>query len=94
MARLVTILLLHRFDDGQAQVDVGDTVEAFLIHLLPGHTWGFPNIMGIILGVPIIRIIVFWGLYWGPLIVENYHLLAAPYGVEARVPSRGTYNSL
>ena len=29
---------------------------------------GFPKISGRILGVPIIRIIVFWGLYWGPLI--------------------------
>ena len=25
--------------------------------------WGFPKIRGTILGVPIIRIIVFWGLY-------------------------------
>ena len=30
--------------------------------------WGFPKIRGIILGVPIIRTIVFWGLYWGSLI--------------------------
>ena len=28
--------------------------------------WGFPKIRGTILGVPIIRTIVFWGLYWGP----------------------------
>ena len=26
------------------------------------------------LGVPIIRTIVFWGLYWGPLILGTYHL--------------------
>ena len=26
------------------------------------------------MGVPIIRTIVFWGLYWGPLILGNYHL--------------------
>ena len=26
---------------------------------------GFPNIRGTFLGVPIIRPIVFWGLYWG-----------------------------
>ena len=26
------------------------------------------------LGVPIIRTIVFWGLYWGPLILGNYHI--------------------
>ena len=36
--------------------------------------WGFPKIRGTILGVPIIRIIVFWGLYWGPLILGNYHI--------------------
>ena len=29
---------------------------------------------GTILGVPIIRIIVFWDLYWGPLILGNYHI--------------------
>ena len=26
------------------------------------------------MGVPIIRTIVYWGLYWGPLIVGNYHM--------------------
>ena len=31
-------------------------------------TWGFPKIRGTFLGVPIIRTIVYWGLYWGPLI--------------------------
>ena len=36
--------------------------------------WGFPKIGGTLLGVPIIRIIVFVGLYWGPLILGNYHL--------------------
>ena len=36
--------------------------------------WGFPKIMGTILGVPIIRIIVFWGLYWGSLILGNYQI--------------------
>ena len=30
--------------------------------------WGFPKIRGTFLGVPIVRIIVFWGLYWGALI--------------------------
>ena len=33
--RLVTVLLLHCFDDGHAEVDIGDTVIAFFIHLLP-----------------------------------------------------------
>ena len=35
---------------------------------------GFPKIRGTFLGVPIIRTIVFWGLYWGPLILGNYHV--------------------
>ena len=33
-----------------------------------GYLWGFPKIRGTFLGVPIIRTIVFRGLYWGPLI--------------------------
>ena len=33
--------------------------------------------MGTFLGVPIIRIIIYWGLYWGPLILGNYHIGAA-----------------
>ena len=37
-------------------------------------TWGFPKIRGTFLGVPIIRIIIFWGLYWGPHILGNYHI--------------------
>ena len=37
-------------------------------------SWGFPKIRGTFLGVLIIRIIVYWGLYWGPLILGNYHL--------------------
>ena len=32
--------------------------------------WGFPKIRGTLLGVPI----VFWGLYWGPLNLGNYHI--------------------
>ena len=35
------------------------------------HVWGFPKIRGTYLGVPIIRTIVFWGLYWGPLILGS-----------------------
>ena len=38
------------------------------------YIWGFPKIRGTILGVPIIRIIVFWGLYWGPPILVSYHM--------------------
>ena len=36
--------------------------------------WGFPKIRGTILGVPIIRILVYWGLHLGPLILGNYHI--------------------
>ena len=39
-----------------------------------GIKWGFPKIMGTFLGVPIIRIIVYWGLYWGPPILGNYQM--------------------
>ena len=34
---------------------------------------GFPKIRVLYhFGGPIIRTIVFWGLYWGPLILGNY----------------------
>ena len=36
--------------------------------------WGFPKIRGTILGVPILRMRVFGGLYWGPPILGNYHV--------------------
>ena len=36
--------------------------------------WGFPKIRGTILGVPIIRTIVVWGIYWGSLILGNYRV--------------------
>ena len=35
--------------------------------------WGFGKIRGTLLGVPIIRTIVFWGLYWGAPILGIYH---------------------
>ena len=35
---------------------------------------GFPKIKGTILGVPIIRTIVFWSLCRGPLILGKYRL--------------------
>ena len=43
--------------------------------------WGFPEIRGTTLGVPIMRTIVFLGLYWGPLNLGNYHInqLASPF---------------
>ena len=33
---------------------------------------GFPKIRGTFLGIPIIRIVVFWGLDWGPLVLGSY----------------------
>ena len=38
------------------------------------RTWGFPKTAGTFLGVPISRILVFWGLYWGPPVLGNYHI--------------------
>ena len=35
---------------------------------------GISKIRGTIVGVPIIRTIVFWGLYWSPLILGHYHI--------------------
>ena len=35
---------------------------------------GVSKNVGTFLGVPIIRIIVYWGLYWGPLILGNYQI--------------------
>ena len=36
--------------------------------------WGFPKTRGSTQGVPIIRTIVFGGLYSGPPILGNYHI--------------------
>ena len=36
--------------------------------------WGFPKSRGTSLGVPMIRIIIFGGLYWGPLNLGNYYI--------------------
>ena len=55
-----------------------------------GYIWGFPDIRGTFLGVPIKRIIVYWGLYWGPLILANYNLedqkFAGCYGAQITLP--------
>ena len=42
-----------------------------------GHQfiWGLPKIRGTFLGVPIARIIIFWGLCWGSLVWGNYHFI-------------------
>ena len=36
--------------------------------------WVFSLIWGTILGVLIIRIIIYWDLHWGPPIMGNYHM--------------------
>ena len=36
--------------------------------------WGFPKIRGTLCGVPIMRTIVFGGLYWGSLVLGNYQI--------------------
>ena len=41
---------------------------------IPAQKWVFPKIRGTFLGAPIMRIIIFWGLYWGPLILGNYQV--------------------
>ena len=35
---------------------------------------GFTKIGGTLLGVPILRTVVFWGLYWGPPILGHYQI--------------------
>ena len=39
----------------------------------------FPKIRGTFLGVPKIRIVVFWGLYWVPFILGNYRTYVYMY---------------
>ena len=41
----------------------------------PQSIWGIPKIRGTFLGVPILRIIVFWGLHWSPLILGKYRII-------------------
>ena len=42
--------------------------------MLRANRGGVGKIRGTLLGVPIIRTIVFGGLYWGPLILGNYQI--------------------
>ena len=50
------------------------------------YIWEFPKIRVPFLGVPIIRTIVFGGLYWAPPILGNYHI---PSGIRIRSPGTG-----
>ena len=46
---------------------------------LPGKACGgFRKSGGTFLGVPIMRIRVFWGLYWGPPILGSFHIASRP----------------
>ena len=47
---------------------------SFSVAHLDHPKWRFPKIMGYLLGVPVIRTIVYWGLYWGSLILGNYQM--------------------
>ena len=40
---------------------------------------GLPKFGGTLMGVPITRIIVYEGLYWGPLILGNCHIVGGLY---------------
>ena len=54
-----------------------------------GPIGGLPKIRGTILGAPIVRTIVYWGLYWGPLVLGNYHfcwILVASVHVSVVIP--------
>ena len=57
-------------------------------------TWGVPKIRGTILGVLIIRIVVYWGLYWGSPTLGNYHLpvfMAAHMHADKTCPHLGRH---
>ena len=63
-------------------------VPLFPTDIPKAHTWGFPKIRGTVLGVPIIRIIVYGDLYWGPLNPKpytpgNYHITSLRMGATA-----------
>ena len=49
--------------------------EGFGFRIWPWCIWGFPEMKGTFLGVPIIRTVIFWGLYWGSPIWGNYHMV-------------------
>ena len=77
----ITIFCPHKF------LDMFDKSWRFL-HCLGSRIqrqrilsiWGFPKTRGTFFGVPILRILVFWGLYWGPPIWGKYHI----YTVQGR----------
>ena len=50
----------------------------------------FPKLGVPILGVPIIRTIVFWSLYWGPRILGNYQISTSSAKSDRGQPSADT----
>ena len=58
----------HTKKDRKAMPSPNSWRSSGLEDKLQSKTWRFPKIRGTFLGIPIIRTIVFWGLYWGPLI--------------------------
>ena len=69
-------LLLNLRELAHAKFLENTFLSAAAKHTTGTQKWGFPKIRDTILGVPIIRTIVFWGLYWGPPILGNYQVLA------------------
>ena len=45
--------------------------------LISNPKLGFPKIRATFLGVPIIRIIVYWGVKWGPHVLGNYQTVVS-----------------
>ena len=77
------ILGLH-WDNGKGNGSYYSIAEVWCLRSLRtslnvGHSvllqdLGISQIMDTFLGVPIVRTIVYWGLYWGPPVLGNYHL--------------------
>ena len=71
---------------------IGDSEVANIVGIISGGLYGgFPKLGGTILGVPILRTIVFWGLYWGSLILGKYHIKVGEFNrrcMTATVPVR------
>ena len=72
MYRKVTQVLQHCISKGNSSSAKEGEEEA------QNPIWGFPKIRGTILGVPIIRTIVFGVLHWSPPTLRNYYILAMP----------------
>ena len=65
--RRITESILHHPGEGTGELQRSHIVDVF--------KWGLPKMRGTFLGVPIIRTIVFWGLYWGLPILGIYQMV-------------------